>query len=117
MFDNNDKQIKWQLLINLNKLQQNEGLRFGNKLTPRHINFRQQIMKVKLATQLLSMSVAKALLLCDEVLNSRQFQDSSGTVNFITLINNFFDIMNSRKCNFYGYKRPIDRKSKSEIFS
>lgn len=117
LYDNNDKQIKWQLVINLNKLQQNEGLRFGNKLTPRHIHFRQQIMKVKLATQLLSTSVAKALLLCDEVLNSTQFQDSSGTVNFITIMNNFFDVMNSRKFHFYGFKRPIDSKSKSQIFA
>lgn len=74
-------------------------------------------MKVKLATQLLSMSVAKALTLCDEVLKSTQFQDSTGTVTFITLMNNYFDIMNSRKFHFYGYKRPIDSKNKLEIFS
>lgn len=74
-------------------------------------------MKVKLATQLLSMSVAKALTLCDEVLKSTQFQDSTGTVTFITLMNNYFDIMNSRKFHFYGYKRPIDSKNKLEIFT
>ena len=54
-------------------------------------------MKVKLATQLLSMSVAKALTLCEKELKSTQFQDSVGTVKFITLMNNFFDTMNSRK--------------------
>lgn len=117
LFDKNNRQIKWQLLINLNKLQQNEGLRFANKLTPRHIQFRNNIMKVKLATQLLSMSVAKVLTLCDEVLNSTQFKDASATVNFITLMNNFFDVMNSRKFNFYGLKRSVDNKNKSDIFS
>lgn len=117
LYDENDKQIKWQLLINLNKLQQNEGLNFANKLTPRHIDFRNHIMKVKLATQLLSTSVAKALKLCEEVLNSSQFNDSSATVGFISVMNDLFDIMNSRKCNFYGFKRPIDLKNKSEVFS
>ncbi|RVE41326.1 hypothetical protein evm_014021 [Chilo suppressalis] len=115
-FDEDGKKIRWQLLINLNKLQMNEGLTFANKLTPRHLHFRNQIMKVKLATQLLSMSVAKALLLCDQVLKSSQFLDSSATVNFLTIMNNFFDIMNSRKCHRYGFKRPIDENNKSEVF-
>lgn len=56
IFDGNNRQIRWQLLINLNKVkvQQSEGLRFAHKLTPRYIYFRNQIMKVKLYTQLLS---------------------------------------------------------------
>lgn len=117
LFDADNKQIRWQLLINLHKIQEKEGLRFGNKVSDRHIYFRQQIMKVKLATQLLSMSVAKALLLCDELLKSSGFKDSTGTVEFITLMNNFFDIMNSRKFHYYGFKRPVDVKSKTEIFN
>lgn len=89
-----------QLLINLNKLQ-TEGLRFGNKLTPSHLCFRNQIMKVKLATQLLSKSVANSLLLCDQVLKSSQFLDSSATINFLIIINNFFDTMNPRKYHLF----------------
>lgn len=71
-------------------------------------------MKVKLATQLVSMSLAKALTLCDEVLKSKQFKDSSATVNFITLMNKFFDVMNSRKFHFYGFERPIDKKKTNQ---
>lgn len=74
------------------------GLRFANKLRQRHISFSNQIMKVKLATQLLSMSVAK----------SSKFKDSSAIVNFISIMNNLFDVMNTRK--FHGFKRPIDKK-------
>lgn len=110
------KKIRCQLLINLNKLQTKEGLRFGNKITPRHLHFRNQIIKVKLATQLLSKSVAKALLLCDQVLKSSQFFDSSVTINFLEIMNDFFDTMNSRKCHFYGFKRPIDTHNKSRVF-
>lgn len=112
-FDEGGKKIRCQLLINLNKLQTKEGLRFGNKITSCHLHFRNQIMKVKLATQLLSKSVAKALLLCDQVLKSSQFLDSSATINFLEIMNDFFDSMNSRKCHFYECKRPIDPHNKS----
>ncbi|CAB3224875.1 unnamed protein product [Arctia plantaginis] len=117
LFDQNGKKIKWQLLINLNKLQMKDGLRFANKLTPRHVYFRNQIMKVRLATQLLSKSVAKALQLCDEELKYSQFADSSATILFLETFNDFFDTMNSRKCYFYGFKRPIDAINNSEVFS
>lgn len=115
LFDQDCKKIKWQLLINLNKLQMKDGLRFANKLTPRHVYFRNQIMKVRLATQLLSKSVAKALQLCDEDLKYTQFADSSATIQFLETFNDFFDTMNSRKCHFYGFKRPIDAINKSEV--
>lgn len=58
ILDNEGRKIKWQFLINLLKLQSSKTLTFANKLTPRHIDFRNQVMKVKLATQLLSKSVA-----------------------------------------------------------
>lgn len=73
-------------------------------------------MKVKLATQLLSMSVAKAITLCDDLLKSSKFKDSFATVNFITIMNNFFDVMNSRKFYLYGFKRPIDKKKTNQTF-
>ena len=53
--------IKWQYLIDLVELQEKEGLRLGNKLKRAHINFHRQKMKVQLATQLFSASVAEAL--------------------------------------------------------
>lgn len=118
IFEGNNGQIRWQLLINLNKLQKSEGLRFANKSTPRHISFRNLITKVKLATQLLSMSVAKAITLCDDILKSSKFKDFYATVNFITILNDIFDVMNSRKFYLYGFKRPIDKKkNKSDIFA
>jgi predicted RNA-binding protein (virulence factor B family) len=48
-------------IILLHELQQTTGLRAGNKLRQKHVNFKKQIMKVKLAAETLSRSVADAL--------------------------------------------------------
>lgn len=106
IFDSDDNEIKWQLLIDLVKLQDSEGLHVANKLTSRHIEFRNQIMKVKLAVQLLSTSVAKALDMCRD-LSLTKFQNVESTIKFITHFNNLFDIFNSRKRGKYGFKKPI----------
>lgn len=61
-------------------------------------------MKVKLATQLLSKSVADALEFCKDVLHLDEFQSCGPTINFIRLFNDAFDILNSRSLNQYGKK-------------
>lgn len=98
-------------------MQKSETLTFANKLTPRHIDFRNQIMKVKLATQLLSKSVAKSLTLCEEILKSSRFTNTDATVKFIENFNNVFDVMNSRKRNKFGYQKPVCPDNKNKIFS
>ncbi|XP_071511293.1 uncharacterized protein [Diadema antillarum] len=45
----------------LHKLQEDEGLRLGNKLRNAHIQWQKQKMKVNIAAQTLSVSVADAL--------------------------------------------------------
>lgn len=52
-------------------------------------------MKVKLATQLLSKSVAVALLYCKNDLNLPDFTNVEATAKFISLINDAFDILNT----------------------
>lgn len=117
LFDSEGKEIQWKLLENLLSLQTNETLNFANKLSARHINFRNQIMKVKLATQLLSKSVATAIKLCEEILVSSRFVNTDPTVKFIENFNNIFDIMNSRKRERFGFKKPICRENKDDIFT
>lgn len=58
--DSNNNKIDWNLLCELNKLQEHEGLHFTNEVTRRHIMFRNNIMRVKLS-QVLITSVATAL--------------------------------------------------------
>lgn len=117
IFDNNNKEIRWQLLRNLNGFQINEGLHFANKIGNRHINFRNEIMKVKLATQLLSMSVANALKLCQDISISPLFTNTEATVDFIKMFNNLFDIFNSRAYNQFAFKRPICPENANSIMT
>ena len=63
-------------------------------------------MKVKLAAQLLSDSVATSLEFCLKE-NMNGFDDCSATINFVRLINDLFDIFNSRNLHAYGFKRPL----------
>jgi len=64
-------------------------------------------MKVKLAAQLLSRSVADALEFCSDQLNLKNFQDCQATATFIKVVDQCFDVLNSR--NFLGkdFKQPI----------
>jgi len=59
-------------------------------------------MKVKLATQLLSKSVADALFFCQNNLNLKDFEDYDGTIRFIRIMNDAFDILNSRNIKSTG---------------
>jgi len=45
------EEVKWKYIVKLEKLQLNERLKAGNKLTQRHINWIKQKMKVNIAAQ------------------------------------------------------------------
>lgn len=64
IFDQNGEKVQYIYLAALKKLQDDIGLHFGNKLSERHLTFRNNVINVKLATQTLSHSVAVALKLC-----------------------------------------------------
>jgi len=107
LVDTDGNFIKWSYIEELEKLQHNEGLRAGNKLTNRHINWMRQKMKVKLAAQTLSSSVAKAMLFCLNDLNLPQFVGCEATAKYIFIIDRLFDLLNSRNPLAHGYKAPM----------
>jgi hypothetical protein len=57
----NGKRIMWKYYAMLEELQTVEDLHLGTKLTPSHINFDGEKMKVKLAVQLFSECTASEL--------------------------------------------------------
>ena len=61
--------IRWQYLEELHQLQQREGLHLASKLKSAHLCWQSQKMKVKLAAQTLSSSVADALEFCRDALD------------------------------------------------
>ena len=86
----------------MQELQAKAGLRLANKLSSRHVEFENNKMKVRLAVQVLSNSVAKALKLLKDVEYSG-FEDVDATVEFLSMIDQLFDILNSRNPFAKGY--------------
>ena len=72
-----------------------------------HIKWDKQKMKVKLATQVFSSSVADALEYCNKHLQLPQFQGCEETVDFLRTIDAAFDVLNSRNPLAKGYKAPM----------
>ena len=107
LVDIEGNKILWQYVVELQKLQEKEGLRLGNKLKMAHIKWYQQKMKVNLAAQTFSSSVADALEYCSSVLKLKQFLGSEATVKFIRIIDRLFDILNSRNPWGTGFKSAM----------
>lgn len=61
LFKSVNGDIKWEYVRLLNSFQNNIGFKFANKLTSQHINYRNSVMKVKLAAQSLSSGVADTI--------------------------------------------------------
>lgn len=60
MTDINGYSIDWKYLEYLVKIQNDEGLHAATELRNRHVNFKNEIQKVKIAPQTFSNSVAGA---------------------------------------------------------
>lgn len=74
-------------------------------------------MKVKLAVQTFSKSVADAIDFCRDILKIDEFKNSEATSNFIRRINDGFDILNSQKKSDIGLKKPISNQNFIEIMN
>lgn len=116
ILDSNNNKIDWNLLCELNRLQEDEGLHFANEVTRRHIMFRNNIMRVKLS-QVLITSVAKASKFCRENAKLITFKNSEPTEHFVRQMNNLFDVFNSRNKKQFDYKQSIYSRDKDFIFS
>ncbi|CAH2101072.1 unnamed protein product [Euphydryas editha] len=100
--------ISWNYVKLLVELQENEGFHLANKVKSAHLHFKKQIMKVKLAAQLFSESVADALQFCKDILKLEQYSNCEPTIDFIKRFNALFDIMNSRNLDAFGFKKPLN---------
>ena len=108
MKDSDGNTIDWKFIEELHKLQEMEGLRLANKLRSAHIDWKPQKMKVNLAAQTLSSSVADALEYCEGKLHEMpQFRGCGPTVKFIRIFDRLFDVLNSRNPKANSFKAPI----------
>lgn len=105
--DSMGREINFKYLELLVNLQEQEGLHLATKIGKAHILFEKQKMKVKLATQLFSSSVADALEFCCNRIKMKEFEQCSGTVNFINIMNDIFDVLNSHSIRPPGWKKAM----------
>ena len=90
-----DGVIRWQFINKLHDTQQHEGLHAANKLSRKHIEFESHKMKVSLAAQTMSRSVAMALRFMREA-GYTDFADCVPTAKFIEV--GFTNM--KRQCHF-----------------
>jgi len=107
--------ISFDYISKLFDLEQASVLRFVPKLTKTHIEpnaFKR--MNVKLATQVLSHSVASAIRAY--IALEKLPTDANATADFVERVNRLFDIMNSNKRKTNNkWKRPLTLKSVEQM--
>lgn len=109
-----ENKIKWDYFCKLVELQEMEGLHAANKLRRHNIEYHTQKMKVALAAQTLSNSVANAMVFCKN-LGLVDFNGCEATVRFIKMIDTAFDLLNSCHPLGKGTKVPIFKWNKDGI--
>ena len=106
MRDGEGRLIEWRFIEELHDEQVREGIKFRNKLSSQHIHYHRQKMKVRLAAQTLSSSVADAIDFL-RLTGLPQFQNSEGTVKFIRTVDRLFDLLNAKSPHGKGFKSPL----------
>lgn len=96
--------------MRLQKIQEDEQLRAGNKLTKRHVNFDQKKMNTKLCVQVLSTSTADALAFC-RTIGYEGFEECGATAEYFRVNNDVFDILNTRPFG-KDEKAPLSENNK-----
>ena len=98
----------------LHRAQQKDMLHLGNKLKAKHVPWQNHKLKVSVAAQTLSHSVYAAITFLRN-LKLKEFKDSKRTSDFILLLNNLFDILNSKSKFGKNYKKPITLENILEV--
>jgi hypothetical protein len=105
---------KWQYIAKLIELLQAEGFSLGNKVTSRYLQWQHVKMKVLLATQILSSSVADAISFLRDLMKNPDFVNSKATCEFTFMIDRLFDFTNSQNPFLKGYKATLSRHNEAQ---
>lgn len=111
--DGNNAQIRWYYVQKLVDIQESSGIRAANKLNVNHVNFQKHKMKVKLAAQVLSNSVADALDFLRVDAKDPEQIGNEATVEFIRIVDQLFDLLNCHSPAGKGSKSPLRVKNES----
>lgn len=108
--------IAWSHIERLLEMQEQEMFHAANKLPAEKIFFRKNILKIRLATQLFSNSVAAALMFCKKNLKLPKFRHVEGTNDFLLILNDLFDILDST-VHGYELKRALNKENAEEVLT
>lgn len=118
IIDGNGDLIKWDYIEKLYEKEKLQGLRAATILTARHIFYYNEKMNVVFAAQGLSDSVGDALTYLSN--EDPEFKGCRPTAQFCKMINNAFDILNSRRLfskNLYNKAITKDTFTKYQEFT
>lgn len=108
-------EVRWDFVEMLHNKQKLHGQKLAPKLTEKHVKFENTKMRVNLAAQVLSNSVAEALQTLKALDDS--FAGADATIEFISFFNDLFDYFNSMSVDDEGMKRPLGKDNfHDEIF-
>lgn len=118
IFDSENNSISWKYFIELEKISRGNSFGLTHKLNRKHIDHKDKIMNVRLATETLSNSVADAIEHL-ETIGVPEFVGAGPTVKFIRYMNDLFDIMNTKRIinnHSNQFKSAINQNNVNEIF-
>ena len=115
IYSTSSSPAQWSHIRELHELQSTEGIHLANKLTASHVYFSGQKMKVCLAAQVCSNSVADALEYAQFKIKRSGFEDTSGTCQYLRTFNVLFDRMNCKSTRGNCTKSPINCRVIEEV--
>lgn len=101
-----NEEIRYDFVEKLIHVQETYGLHANTKVRLRHLNWRNEKMKVCLAVQVFSNRVSKGIQYLRECIKLPEFANCEATEEFCLMFNNIFDVLNSRNkfCTTPSYK-------------
>lgn len=115
LFDSDNNEIKWVYFERLLNFHDNRNFALSHKITPSHIQWESNPMKVKLAVETFSASNARTIEFLMEQ-GHPEFIGAAGTVRFIRVIDDLFDVCNSTDdTKTKPLKNPMSSKNAEQI--
>lgn len=115
LYDDENEKIEWKYFEQLENYRK-KGYVLTHKLTKKHIEWTRAPMKVILATQTLSNSVANAMTFLKKE-RKPEFNSCDATVRFIRVFNNIFDMLNTKNFSATKFKSSLVSGNHLELFS
>ena len=109
--------IKWAFVERLHDLQVRHGIHLANKVRKKHIDFAKNRMNVSLAAQVISKSLANAILCLCKDMKDPLFHGAEATAEFLLIFDFLFDVMNSKHLKSQFSKSPLSLENMEKVLT